>query len=118
MCRTLNKINEGFALLCIAPPFIFMFGFGSAACCGFEVLPQDDAFAPLPAPAKIFLQSASTAAAAVAVNEKHISMMHASRKQHQASGYGYPWAPFPGTNNKLTQQQVSSGIWSWSWFCI
>lgn len=63
--------------------FLWMFGFGSAACCGIVVGPQDDAVAPA---AKIFLQSASSCSVA-AVNEKHISMMHdAPQKQHRPGG--------------------------------
>lgn len=89
MCRTLNKINEG--LLSAPSPsrtFCFYVWFGSAACCGHVVRPQDDATpsATTQPPSrtsrpsgatKIFLQSASACSAA-AVNEKHISMMHAT----------------------------------------
>jgi len=78
-----------------------MFGFGSAACCGIVVGPQDDAFAPA---AKIFSQSASACSAA-AVSEKHISMMHADahahapQKQHQP-GVSRPPKPTINWSNK------------------
>jgi len=112
MCRTLNKINEGFA-----PASGVAHSFSLYVCLVSGRPPAavswlDRRMMPFAPAAKIFSQSASACSAA-AVSEKHISMMHADadahahapQKQHQPGVSRPPKPTINWPTNSLSRAQ-------------